>query len=99
VIFSGVCPRAAPTRKLLLNFLDDGALLFVQRPAQHIRPSRWQAGKGLADLQDVFLVNHQAERVAQNRFQRRMRIGDRFQPLIAPGERQLLAFVGRARAG
>ncbi len=91
----GVASLAGTDEKLTTDLGHDGALLLHQRPAQHVRPARWQPGKRLADLEDVLLVHHQPERAAQTRFQRRMRIGHRLQPLIAPRERQLLRFIGR----
>ena len=94
-----VSARLGRREELLLNLRNDGALLFVQRPAQHVRAAGRQAGERLADLQNVFLIDHQPERVAQYGFKRWMRIGDRFESLIAPCERELLAFVGRARVG
>lgn len=62
-LFGRVTTRHRSSHELFVNFLDHRALLFVQRAAQHVGPPRWQAGKGLADLEDVFLVNHEAKRV------------------------------------
>ncbi len=57
-----------------------------QSPAQNIGPPGWQSGKGLADLQNVFLIDHQPVGASQTGFQRRMRIRHRLQSLIPPCE-------------
>ena len=95
-LFRRVFTRPRRRKEFLPNLRDDGALLFVQRPAQHVRPARRQSRERFADLQNVFLINHQPERVAQDGFERRMRIRHWFKSLITPGECQFLAFVGRA---
>jgi hypothetical protein len=73
-------------------------LLFDERAPQHVGATGRQAGKGLADLQDLLLIDDQAERTFQARFERRMRIGDRFESLVAAGELLFFLFVGRAGA-
>ena len=64
-------------------------------PPKHIRPSRWQACKSLADLQNVFFINHESKGIPQNRFKRRMGISDWFKPLVAAREGELFTFIGR----
>ena len=91
--------RLGRREEFLPNLRDDGALLLVQRPPQHVRPARRQAGKRFADLQNVFLIDDQPERVAQHGFQRWVRIRHGFESLIPPCEREFLAFVSRARPG
>src|ERR1035437_4314839 len=57
-LFRRMAPRKRSSEELIADFLDDRVLLFVQGTAQLISATRRQAGKGLTDLQDVFLVNH-----------------------------------------
>src|SRR3546814_4938580 len=81
-----------PPRSTRTDTLFPYTTLFrsVQRPTQHVRPSRIQSGERLAHFQNVFLIDNQSKRVPQNRFKRWMRIGDWFKPLIAARERELL---------
>ena len=85
------------SEELSPDLVDDFPLLLGQSTAQDIGAARRQAGERLADLQNVLLVNHQPEGAPQARGQRRMRIGDELQPLIATGEPGFLLFIGRAR--
>src|SRR2546423_8040780 len=53
--------RPGTGHELAPNFLDHGLLLFAPNAPPHIGATGGQTAKGLADLQDAFLVNYQAE--------------------------------------
>src|SRR5450756_246789 len=79
--------------EFLLNLSDNGPLLLVQCPAQNICSARRQTCECLTDLQDVFLINNEPERVFQHRLKRWVRVGDWLQALITARKGQFLAFV------
>ena len=57
-----------------------------------------QAGKGFANLQDVFFINHQAISAAQAELKRRMWIAHGAEALVTAREFHFFALVGSARA-
>ncbi len=83
--------------KLDLDARYDFGFIFAQGAPENIRAPGGQPGEGLANLEDMFLVNHQAVRAAQAGFERGMRIAHRAEPLVTPGKLHFLAFIGRAR--
>ena len=61
--------RPGGLEKFAANFLDEGALLFIEGAPEHVRPPGRQAGERFAELQDMFLINHQPIGAPQARFQ------------------------------
>src|SRR6266550_8895270 len=64
-----VAARPRRREKLAADFLDNSALLFVERAAQYVGAARRQTGEGFAELQDMLLVNDQSVSAPQARFQ------------------------------
>lgn len=60
--------------KFAANGFDFLPFLFHEGAAEDVSATGSQAGESLADLQDMFLVNDEAEGAAQAWFERRMRV-------------------------
>src|SRR5947209_4002901 len=55
--------------KFILNFGDDIGAVFGESAAQYVGAAGGQAGESFANLQDMLLVNDEAVRAAQARFE------------------------------
>src|SRR5579859_3491993 len=72
--------------KFSFNFSNDVRSFFAQGAAQDIRPAWWQAGEGLADLQDMLFIHDQTIGAVQAWFERRMMVMSGAEALVTARE-------------
>jgi len=94
----GAAQFAGALGELVLDLGDDIGFIFAEGTAEDVGAAGGQAGKGFADLEDMFFIDDEAEGAAQAGFERRVRVADGAEALVTAGEFHFFAFVGGAGA-